>query len=184
MPLGRKKRGWMTRSLGFSSSDSGVWSSANSLTAAAPTRLSSTPRTLMVRVMSPVFAWIKSFAFTSREGFTFCPATSTWPLRQAAEARLRVLKILTAQSHLSILMVFRLGKRSWGAHPPRVWLDAPRVQHFRARPLADSCELFGAPDVFREGAENGTRGACAPDSTSVFGLNGSVLCQPDQEPRT
>ena len=104
MPLGRKKRGWMTRSLGFSSSDGGVWSPANSLAAVAPTRLSSTPRTLMVRVMSPVFAWINSFTFTSREGFTFCPATSTWPLRQAAEARLRVLKILTAQSHLSILI--------------------------------------------------------------------------------
>lgn len=77
----------------------------NSLAAAAPTLRSSIAKTLIVRVMPPVFAAIKSLIFTSREGFTFWPAISTWPFRQAAVARLRVLKILTAQSHLSIRMV-------------------------------------------------------------------------------
>jgi hypothetical protein len=44
--------------------------------------------------------------------------------------------------------------------------------------------MFGiscAPEVFREGAENGTRGACAPHSTSVFGFrtkSGPVLQEP------
>jgi hypothetical protein len=28
--------------------------------------------------------------------------------------------------------------------------------------VGERCELFGALDVLREGAENGTRGACAP----------------------
>src|SRR5438876_3607891 len=52
-----------------------------------------------------------------------------------------------------------------GAHPPRVLLDAPRVHPFRVLPLAESSE---PPVVFREGAENGTRGACAPSSTLIF----------------
>src|SRR6185436_7123458 len=52
--------------------------------------------------------------------------------------------------------------RSWGAHPPRVSLDAPRVQPFGAGPPPKRLELFGALGVFREGAENQTRGACDP----------------------
>src|SRR5437870_9970225 len=50
-----------------------------------------------------------------------------------------------------------------GAHPPRVLLDAPRVQLFRVARLTESS---GALMVFREGAEHGTRGACAPISIS------------------
>ena len=40
--------------------------------------------------------------------------------------------------------------------------DAPRVQPFGAGHPPKRLELFGAPGVFREGAENRTRGACAP----------------------
>jgi hypothetical protein len=43
-----------------------------------------------------------------------------------------------------------------------VLLDAPRVQPVSVQQVGERCELFAALDVFREGAENGTRGACAP----------------------
>ena len=54
---------------------------------------------------------------------------------------------------------------------PRVWLDEPRGQPLCARPLPKHPEPFRACEVFREGAENSTRGACAPHSTSESGLN-------------
>jgi len=43
--------------------------------------------------------------------------------------------------------------RSWGAHPPRVLLDAPRVQPFGVRAFAGAREFLGA----------------FPNSTPVFG---------------
>ena len=55
---------------------------------------------------------------------------------------------------------------------PRVWLDAPRVQPLCARTPPKLSGLFRACEVFREGAENGTRGACAPHPTSEFGFMG------------
>jgi hypothetical protein len=56
----------------------------------------------------------------------------------------------------------------WGAHPPRVLLDAPRVQSFCGH-VGEVLATSGAFVVFREGAENGTRGACAPQLKPVFG---------------
>ena len=66
---------------------------------------------------------------------------------------------------------------------PGVWLDAPRVRHFCARQFVASSGLLGAPDVFREGAENRTRGACTPRFNFGFiatpTTNSSiVLCHP------
>ena len=52
---------------------------------------------------------------------------------------------------------------------PRVWLDAPRVQRLCARTPPKRSGLFRAFEVFREGAENRTRGACVPHPTSEFG---------------
>ena len=46
---------------------------------------------------------ITSSMATSREGFTGCSFTITLPARQALDAMLLVLKMRTAQSHLSIL---------------------------------------------------------------------------------
>jgi hypothetical protein len=46
----------------------------------------------------------------------------------------------------------------WGARPPRALLDAPRVQPFLRATHSTCSELFGALDVFREGAEHGARG--------------------------
>ena len=57
---------------------------------------------------------------------------------------------------------------SRGTHPSRVLLDAPRVQPFGAGHFPEHLELFGAFDVFREGAENRTRGACAPQLNFEF----------------
>jgi hypothetical protein len=50
------------------------------------------------------------------------------------------------------------GFQSRGAHPPRVWLDAPRVQHAAPPAVPRRPALFHAPRVLREGAEDGTRG--------------------------
>ena len=47
----------------------------------------------------------------------------------------------------------------------------PRVQPLRARTLLGSWELL-APDVFREGAEKSTRGACAPHLQSAPAVTG------------
>jgi len=60
------------------------------------------------------------------------------------------------------LIDFQSETRSWGAHPPRVWLDAPRVQCFGARRWLERSKPSCVLKVFREGAKNGTRGACAP----------------------
>src|SRR5437867_1220841 len=57
--------------------------------------------------------------------------------------------------------LFKPENRNWGAYPPRVWLDAPRVQPFLAPRWPEELELFHAVAVFREGAENCARGACA-----------------------
>jgi hypothetical protein len=54
---------------------------------------------------------------------------------------------------------------------PRVWLDAPRVQPFCGREFAGDSEAFEALGVFREGAENRTRGAGAPHPAPVPGLS-------------
>jgi len=43
----------------------------------------------------------------------------------------------------------------------------PRVQRFGARYFTETSGKFAAPDVFREGAENGTRGARAPPAASA-----------------
>jgi hypothetical protein len=61
-------------------------------------------------------------------------------------------------------MLTRFNPKNWiGEHTrPRVWLDAPRVQRLCDRRKRECREFFRAPDVFREGAENRTRGACAP----------------------
>lgn len=47
--------------------------------------------------------FIMSPTFSSREGFAFLPQTFTFLERQASVAKVRVLKNLVAQSHLSIL---------------------------------------------------------------------------------
>ena len=60
--------------------------------------------------------------------------------------------------------------RSWGARPPRVLLDAPRVRPFCVQPLAESA---GAFVVLREGAEDGTRGP-----SSVAALRRVDACAP------
>ena len=49
-------------------------------------------------------------------------------------------------------------KTGVGGTPARVWLDAPRAQIFCARGCPERSEFSRAPEVFREGAENGTRG--------------------------
>jgi len=62
-------------------------------------------------------------------------------------------------------------KNEVGEHTrPRVSLDAPRVQPDCACCGTGSAALFRAAKVFREGAENCTRGGCAPHPTSVFGF--------------
>ena len=67
-------------------------------------------------------------------------------------------------------------KTGIGEHTrPRVWLDAPRVQPFCAPNLPESMEPVRALEVFREGAENRARGACALHSTTVLGLNRPFL---------
>ena len=67
-------------------------------------------------------------------------------------------------------------KTDIGEHTrPWVLLDAPRVQPLGARSLSKRSKFFRAFDVFREGAENGARGACAPLSTSVFGSSHALL---------
>ena len=53
---------------------------------------------------------------------------------------------------------------------PRALLDAPRVQPLCVRTLPKRSGLFRAFEVFREGAENRARGACAPHPTSEFGI--------------
>ena len=80
-------------------------------------------------------------------------------------------------------MTLDLENRSWGAHPPRIWLDAPGAQLFCARRCPERSEFSGPPEVFRESAENGTRGACAPclnfgfrvESKSIAGAFGILL---------
>ena len=52
--------------------------------------------------------------------------------------------------------------RNRGAGLPRMWLDVSRVQPLCARTLSNHSELLRAFAIFREGAENSTRGACAP----------------------
>ena len=65
---------------------------------------------------------------------------------------------------------------------PRVWLDAPRVQHAAPPAVPRRPELFHTHRVFREGAENCTRGGCAPPPTSDFGFNAKA--QSKRRPRT
>ena len=45
---------------------------------------------------------------------------------------------------------------------PRVWLDAPSRPASCARMWQQTFESFRCARVFREGAENRTRGGCAP----------------------
>src|SRR5687768_18072974 len=59
------------------------------------------PATLTVRLSSPVRTLITSETRTERDGLTASPLIFTWPARQAAVARERVLYRRTAQSHLS-----------------------------------------------------------------------------------
>jgi hypothetical protein len=80
----------------------------NAGTFGAPTRCSSAPRTLTVRLISPAdVASITSPSLTTREGLTVCPATFTFPASHALVARVRDLYSRTHQSHLSILTGFR-----------------------------------------------------------------------------
>ena len=64
-----------------------------------------------------------------------------------------------------------IGEPAW----PRMWLDVPRVQRLCARTLSNHPELLRAFAIFREGAENSTRGARAPQATSESG------CDPNSE---
>ena len=51
-------------------------------------------------------------------------------------------------------------------------LDAPRVQLFCVRPGPELSGFRGAPDVIREGAENGTRGRVrSPSQLRFSGLD-------------
>ena len=43
-----------------------------------------------------------------------------------------------------------------------MWLDAPRAQIFCAQGCPERSAFSHAPEVFREGPENGAPGACAP----------------------
>ena len=64
-----------------------------------------------------------------------------------------------------------IGEPAW----PRMWLDVPGVQPLCARTLSNYSELLRAFAIFREGAENSTRGACAPQATSESGLKSHGL---------
>jgi hypothetical protein len=74
--------------------------------------------------------------------------------------------------------------RSWGAHPPGCRWTAPRVQPSWRRTASQTFELFGALGVFRGDAENRTRGACAPISTSEFRVEFSLRARRRQNPKS
>ncbi len=63
--------------------------------------------------------------------------------------------------------------RSWGAHPPSGVAGPPRGPHAAPPAVPMRPALFHAHRVFREGAENCSRGGCAPQPTSEFGLSAS-----------
>src|ERR1035437_2068123 len=71
--------------------------------------------------------------------------------------------------------------RSWGARPPRALLDAPRVQPFWCTGWPSPAGLFRAFSLFREGAENCTRGGRAPNFN--FGFRVKTSPQPSTAPR-
>ena len=85
------------------------------------------------------------------------------PEPAAREVRLQDQSVMAGAKNDAVKDRVHTEDLAWGAHPPRVLLDAPRVQLFRVARLTESS---GALMVFREGAEHGTRGACAPISIS------------------
>ena len=66
------------------------------------------------------------------------------------------------------LPLFEPEFRSSGSTPASGVAGRASRPAFCARGGREHLELLGAPAVFREGAENGTRGACAPHSN--FGI--------------
>ena len=52
----------------------------------------------------------------------------------------------------------------WGAHPPRVPSDAPRVGHVGRDSFKKANIFSDTLCVRREGASNRTRGGCAPQA--------------------
>jgi len=75
------------------------------------------------------------------------------------------------------------GNRSWGARPPRAWLDTPSYPAVRRASGPGNLEFFFAFEVFREGAENGARGGRAPQGNFGFRVeHSSALSQLAADP--
>jgi hypothetical protein len=101
LPLSRARSCWTLRSRAFSNSSLGVRSAQKFGTSLAPTREGGTPTTRRVRSTSPCRTVTVSPGRTSRAGLAGSALTATLPARHASLARLRLLKMRTAHSHLS-----------------------------------------------------------------------------------
>src|SRR5260221_4854355 len=65
-------------------------------------------------------------------------------------------------------------KQGWGAHPPSGVAGRATRPAFFMHDVFTNVDLFYALDVFREGAENGTRGARSPHLN--FGFRANAFC--------
>jgi hypothetical protein len=101
LPFSRARSCCTECSRAFANSSFGVRSAQKFGTSLAPTRDGGTPTTRSVLSIKPCRTVIVSPSRTSRAGFAGSSFTATLPARHASLARLRLLKMRTAQSHLS-----------------------------------------------------------------------------------